>query len=428
MSTLGAWAPAFGADQMTYDLGQAVARGLEANEGIKSVRQALNASKLGVKSARGAFGPSFNVKYGYTHYNEPSKIMGMQTSPQDQWLFGLNINQPLFVGFNILTTYQKSLLAEDQTKSQLNQAELGLILEIQTNFLNLLKARKNVQSAKDSLTRLQSHLKVIQAFYDVGLKPKLDVLQAEVDVASAEQDLLSRQNEVDTQEAKLNTLLNYSVNSEIAYVGELEYAPFSMTFEECLDLAYKHRPDLIIAEQSVEIARKDSKISASGLYPSVAADFDYSRQGDDPTVSGSKYQDSASAWQVALNMDWKVFEWGKTYYAYQQAEENALRLVSEYNKSKTDASYQVKSYFLNIQEAAKRIGVNKTGVEAARESYRMAEARYQAQVGTNTDVLDAQSSVTTSEANLNQALADYKQAVADLYYAMGQKNPALDIR
>jgi len=67
-------------------------------------------------------------------------------------------------------------------------------------------------------------------------------------------------------------------------------------------------------------------------------------------------------------------------------------------------------------------------VEAARESYRMALARYQAQVGTNTDVLDAQAKVSSSEASLSQALSDYQTALSNLYVAMGEKNPPLEIR
>ena len=55
----------------------------------------------------------------------------------------------------------------------------------------------------------------------------------------------------------------------------------------------------------------------------------------------------------------------------------------------------------------------------------MAVARYEAQVGTNTDVLDAQSGQTLSEASLNGALAAYEQAVAALYGSMGLKNPGL---
>ncbi len=47
------------------------------------------------------------------------------------------------------------------------------------------------------------------------------------------------------------------------------------------------------------------------------------------------------------------------------------------------------------------------------------------QVGTNTEVLDAQSRVSTAEFNLTQALSDYQSALADIYVAMGIKNTAL---
>ncbi|MFW6004858.1 MAG: TolC family protein, partial [Desulfonatronovibrionaceae bacterium] len=51
--------------------------------------------------------------------------------------------------------------------------------------------------------------------------------------------------------------------------------------------------------------------------------------------------------------------------------------------------------------------------------------RYEAQVGTNTDVLDAQAKLSGAEANLIQARADYLKALASLYNSMGEKNISL---
>ena len=81
--------------------------------------------------------------------------------------------------------------------------------------------------------------------------------------------------------------------------------------------------------------------------------------------------------------------------------------------------------FLQIDETEKRIAAAKQGLIAAKESYRMAVARYEAQVGTNTDVLDAQSAQTLAEASVNGALSAYERAVAGLYGAIGEKNPEL---
>lgn len=101
------------------------------------------------------------------------------------------------------------------------------------------------------------------------------------------------------------------------------------------------------------------------------------------------------------------------------------RLGQEYLNLENDAAFEVKKSFLQIETAEKRISAARQGLIAAKESYRMAVARYEAQVGTNTDVLDAQAKQTLSEASLHEALSDYERSVAELYGAMGQRNPEL---
>jgi outer membrane protein len=214
------------------------------------------------------------------------------------------------------------------------------------------------------------------------------------------------------------------VETDVTYVGELRYFPLPLTLEECLERAAEHRPDLRIARQSVMLADKDTVLAAVPYYPQVGADFNYSRAGVDPLVHGGNYH-KPSQWSAQVGMKWTFFEWGKTYYGEKLAEKNVSRLAQEYLNLKNEAAFEVKRSFLWIQAAEKRISAARQGLIAAKESYRMAVARYEAQVGTNTDVLDAQSKQTLSEASLHEALSDYERAVADLYGAMGQKNSAL---
>ena len=64
-------------------------------------------------------------------------------------------------------------------------------------------------------------------------------------------------------------------------------------------------------------------------------------------------------------------------------------------------------------------------VEQAQEAYRVAKARYNEQVGTNFDVLDASSKLTVAEADLTGARADYLTALSQLYVSMGEYRPDL---
>lgn len=412
----------FAAETMTMK--DAVEAALKGNPSILAAREALMAADYGVKSSKAAFGPSLSTRYGYTRLDERPQMFGQPAGTLDNWELAFNVHQPLFTGFNLLTTYEKSMLQKEQAASQIENAELQLIVAVQDAFLQLLQARENVRSAEDSLTRLSEQLKVSTAFYEVGLRPKLDMLQAQVDVARAEQVLLAARNSVDTLVAQLNALLGLNRDASVEYVGELGYFPLTLTMDESLDRAMKSRPDLLIARQTVMVAEKDAKLAAVPYYPQVAADFNYVRAGEDPLVQGGDYH-TPSEWNAQVGMSWTFFEWGKTYYEEKRARKNVSRLMEEYRNLENQSVFEVKANYLQIREAEERIVAARQGLVAAKESYRMAVARYEAQVGTNTDVLDAQAAQTQAEASLNGAMSAYERAVAGLYGAMGEKNPEL---
>lgn len=414
----------------TLDLRQAVEYGLANNPTMLSARAQLLGSEYDQNSAMADFLPTATANYGVINYDQQPKSGGVKSGDQTTWTAQLNLSQPVFTGFKLLSTFQKAKLTKEQNEAKLTQTELSLIGAIQTNYLAHLKAKMDVKSAEDSLERLRSQLKVTTAFYDVGLKPRLDVLQAEVDEANAQQDLLKAKNSLDTTRAKLNSLLNLPLEAPVTYVGELNYLPFSLGLTDCLNRAYKARPDILIGVKSVGMAEKDKTIAGSTFYPQVSADYNYYKKGDSPSVNDSKYLSNAQReyWTVGANASWTFFQWGSTYNKFKSGGEAVNKMRADLENTKLGAGFEVKQYLLNQREAADRISVARKSVEASRESYRMALARYQAQVGTNTDVLDAQAKVSTSEASLSQALADYQTALSNLYVAMGEKNPPLEIR
>ncbi len=413
------------------DLEKCVLYGLENNPAMVAARAQLLGSKYSKHSALSDMFPSSSLAYGWEHKGrKPKNAAGTMSAPQDSWSLHLNLHQPIFTGFRLLSTYQRAALTREQNEAKLYDTELSLINEIQSNFLGLLKARMDVTSAQDSVERLKSQLKVTSAFYDVGLKPRLDVLQAEVDLATAEQNLLTAKNAVSTQTAKMNTLLNLPLSQQVEYVGSLSFIPFNLELEECLERAYKNRPDIQIGIKSVEIAGKNSKIAASEYYPEVSADYDYYRTGDEPVLGKSRYLTNVQSeyWTAGVSMNWDIFQSGSTYFSHKAARQDVHRVEAELETTKLNAGYSVKEGFLSLKEAADRIGVARKSVEAAKESYRMAVARYQAQVGTNTDVLDAQARVSSSESQLINAQADYQTALASIYVSMGEKNSGLVVK
>ena len=417
--------PAPGRATQSYTLDKAVSTALERNFSIRSAREGLHAAEAARKSSRGEFGPRVSTGYDYQRLQHDMTPSGARQDPE-LFTWRAALTQNLFAGFSTLSSYQKAVLAKESAEAGVNKARLGLIRTVQEHFFAYLKAQEDVRSARDSLDRLRHQLASSKAFYESGLSPRLDVLQAEVDVSSAESALLVAQNLVDNEKARLNTLLVLPLDAPVEYVGDLDPVPFSRPLQECLDNAYARRPDLIIMEKAVGMAGKDVTLAQKDYYPVVDLFAGWSTVGSDFFASGSRYQENRfSGWSVGLTAEWTLFEWGTTFYKVRQARHEESRIRADAANLLQDVVYEVKARLLDMTDAAKRIRVARTGLAQATEAYRMAAARYKSQVGTMTDLLDAQAKLTLAETTLAGAKADYSIALSQLYEAMGEENIGL---
>ena len=128
-------------------------------------------------------------------------------------------------------------------------------------------------------------------------------------------------------------------------------------------------------------------------------------------------------WEVGAQATWNVFEWGTTYYADKQAGWQVTKMRYEQENLKLEVGYDIKSKYLAVQEARKRIAVAQNSVAQATEAYNVALARYHEHVGTNFDVLDASANLTSAQSSLTGAKADYLTALSQIYVAMGEYHP-----
>ena len=405
---------------------EAVERALGANPSLGSQEAQSRASEEYRKSRRGTFGPRLSLSYSAQKQERDTSPQSVAPPRMGTWSGGLNIQQPVFQGLRLLANYQAAALQADSDRAALRNAELDMTSQVQTAFLACLAANETVRSESEALSRLKDQLRITRAFYEVGLRPRLDVLQAEVDVSQAESSLVQAENQRDTGYAQLNTLLGYPANAPISYTGQLAHVPFKMTLEQCLQKAYEQRPDLFMAKKAVEIAQKEKLAVQSDYYPQIEAYYSINQQGNTPDLQRmGKNGSRTNTWEIGATASWNVFQWGVTWYDDKRAGWQVTRMRHEEEDLRLNVGYEIKSRFLAVREAEKRIALAEKAIVQAREAYEAALARYQEQVGTNFDVLDASSNLTRAQANLTSARADYLTALGQLFAAMGEFHPDL---
>ena len=384
-------------------------------------KEEIRFAREGKNRARTGFLPRLSAGYEYRRLSESSTTVGgvsTDFADQDQYRFTGTVAQPLFTGFETLSNYQLSKLGLDVAQIQLQRTRLDLILAVKKSYFEILRAEKISQVAEQSVRQLQEGVRVAQNFVQVGMRPKVDVLDAETRLGEAELQLIVANNDTGVAKARFNTVLRQPIDTPVAVVDILTTESYERSYESSQQIALQHRPELLEANKNVAIAEKEVTLVKSDYYPDVTLSANYYRRGDDPTVDGSDFVDREN-WDIVAGATWTFFEWGKTRYATNQQRARLRQAQESLEQIKDGILLEVKTAFLSVQAAERGIRVAAKSVESAEENFRISQERYKEQVATATEILDAQTRLTQARTNYTNALVVFNLARAALVRAMG---------
>lgn len=419
--------PAFG--QMPLTLEESISVALKNSLTISAAKHGAKGAQAQKREAMTGFGPKFSTTYGYTRINEEPSFHFPGNPPliPDQTIVSGTVNnynwtiearQPLFAGGGILANYQAAKIGEDIAAVEETAVSLDVVQEVKTAYYDVLRAQRLEESIRQAVEMLKGHADVAQNIYRVGLIPKNDLLQADVQLANGKQSLTRATNAVLLAKARFNMVLKQDMSADVLLVDVLGYQPFSPSFDECLDVARKNRPELKISSLQVQRAGKMVRVLQSEYFPVVSLSGNYSRYGDHPSVSGSDYREMES-WQVMAVASWNFWEWGKTKFRVDAGKARENQAVDQAGHLEDQVTLQIKNAYLMLKEAESQIAVSQKVIDQAEENFRISEARYRERVARSTEVLDAQSLLTRAQSDYANALADYQIQLARLHRAMG---------
>ena len=291
-------------------------------------------------------------------------------------------------------------------------------------YFNMLQADNIQKLSAESVTRLEDHLKNVQAQYDVGVVAKVDVLRSQVELANAKQTLIQAENSYQVAEANMNKIVGLPMDTTLKLDNLLVYNAYDKNMDDCLAYAAEHRPELMQAKYGVDAAKGALMVARSGHMPQVAASA--SQAWSDSSWPG----DENGNWGVGVSVSMNVFDTGVTLSKIHGAEADLKKAEETYRNTVDSVNLDVRSNYLGLREAEKRISTTKLAVEQADEDYRIAQLRYMSGVGTNTDVLDAQVALTQAKTNYTKALYDYNTSKTALETSIGvpMSNPATAVK
>lgn len=420
---------------LELDLEETIQRALLTNPSVKIAEYNRKAAKADYSAAKGARGISISLNHssgrgGYAdnRYNTIYQN-GVPIAIYDKGIGNSHSNSitaslPIFTGGELQgqigqakANYRSMLSAEEQAYNEMKETAT-------TGYFNMLNATNMKALRQESVDRLQAHLDNVIAQYNVGIVARADVLRSEVELANAQQNYITASNEYDVAEATLNNIIGTPLGTTLLLKDRLQYEPYENDMAYCLAYSEQHRPELKQAEYAIDSAEAALVVARSGHMPKVYANASNNWGGNGSDWPG----DDDENWSVGVTASMNVFDSGVTWSKIHAAQENLAKAKESQRQIKDNVELEVRTDYLNLREAEKRITTTQVAVASAEEDYHIAVVRYQAGVGTNIDVMDAQEALTQAKTNYYQALYNYNTSKAALNTSMGVGVPVPEPR
>lgn len=390
--------------------------GLQVNHTLKAAAQDTLSMQASLAAAKGSRLPTVNVGAGYRVLdNEPVSIAGnIQFSTADDTALSYHAmtSLPIYTHFQISSMINAATAGMSASKYTEDALRQTIKLKIAEAYIAVLLRIRQIKVADSQDRSLAAHAGDVQNLYDEGMVSLNDLLAAKVALANAQQTTLRAQNRLDVAMAEYNRLLGRPLEQKF----QLDVIPLvfpKIELEALSAKALNNRSELASLKDQIEALSWQAKAekAVSGPKVDLVGGYDYNE---------NSHQLHEGVWQAMARVSWDIFDGNVARNKGAVFTAKSRVVAEQLAELRSLIRLQVRQTWLDMNESRKRITVAETALDQADENLTVTRNRYREGVGTNTEVLDAESMKTVSYVRYDTAIHDAALAILRLRYAVGE--------
>ncbi|MCX6150779.1 MAG: TolC family protein [Ignavibacteriales bacterium] len=419
------------AQAQKFTLKESIELGLKNSKDLKISRSKVVSTDAKITETTSQLLPQLKFQAGYSRLSDiPPFEVKVPFSPTpirlsdvilNNYTMKLSLQQPLFTGFRLTSIRSAAKLNNQATELELIKDINEAAFKIQTAFWNYYKAQQQIDYINENLVQTEKHLQDTKNFLENELVTKNDMLKLEVQYSNTKLMQIDGQNNLDIARMVFNQALGIPLETPTEIdIKDINSEQANYKLDDLFQEAKENRNELKAMQYRLEASENGITAANSGWFPSIylSGNFYYNRPNQRILPTQDKFKDT---WDVGVALNWDLWNWGFTSSQTAQAEQTKIQTETSLAQLNEAVEIEVYQNYLTYQRAAEKISVSRTSLEQAKENYRSIKEKYNAQLATSTDLIDAEASVLLAETNNNTALVDYQLAKSRLEKSVGRK-------
>jgi outer membrane protein TolC len=288
-----------------------------------------------------------------------------------------------------------------------------IVLVAVSNYLLVVADQSQVESALAQRDTAKALLDQTVDQHKAGLAAAVDVLRSNVELQAREQRLIVARNSLAKQKLVLARAIGLPAGQKFDITTEVAYQPLATsTLDEALQQAYASRADYKSQTEQVRSAELQKKAAAAERYPTLSALVDYGAIGTNPGSSHGTVD-------AAAVLRFPIFQGGRIHGDNLVADSFLAQAKQRLEDLRASIDQEVRDAFLDLQDTAQEVSVEKNAVQLATETLEQSRDRFAAGVTDNIEVVQAQESLADANDAYIASLYLYNVAKISLARAIG---------
>ncbi len=404
-------------------LTDAWALALQQDHSLAAARHQAEAAGFEAQAARAQRWPTVAVGGSYTQLDDSPAFdfafTGLPLTPpelfeDDKYVMGsASLTIPLFTSGRISSSIAAAEARERGVGAQVTAATADVKLAVADSYVEVLRARKAHGVASSNVQTLEALTRDTTSMFERELVPKNELLAVQVALADARQNELRAGNAAEVAAAAYNRRLGTPLDRPVELSETLAVpVELSQDLPALVEQAKSRRTELAAFDAQAEAYGQLARTERSRVLPQVALSGGYQ-------YLENQFLDDETVGMAGIGVQWALFDGGQSRKRAAALDRNRRATEQQRADASSQIELQVRQAYLGIQESRQRVIVTAQAAEQADENLRIARERYTAGLGTQTQLLQAESLRVQALRNRDDASLDAGLAQLRLARAVG---------
>lgn len=396
---------------------------LDANPAITSLEEEVNAATSRVTQSRGGFLPQVTGTATYTRIDPVVKLQLTPDAPVFQLAPNNNYDAHITLQYGLLDFGKKEAttnLAESRRLTATDNIAVtrrDLAYSAVQVYYNILFVRESIRVQDEQIASLLQHQREMEKRVQGGVSTKFDVTTTQVRITQAQNTKIDLENQLRNQQVQLARLLHKPEYLNVPVRGALTYQPQPVDLNAALAQAIDKRPEVKLARDAENTANLNLKVIERANAPTLGIGAQLGgKNGYLPNLDKIR-PNSVGVVQLSV----PIYDGNKNKNQRVEALANIRGTQARTQDTQEQIRSDVRQAANNIQSSTSRYDNSLVQIAQATDALTRAKARYRYDVGTNLDVLDAETSLAQARLARLQAIYNYTLGQYQLKRAVGEQ-------